>query len=680
MKPQPIHDPSRRAEVAVSWARGPRLSPNLSVVLSLTAALAGCGPPKSGGANGPQPSVSSTIALTADGKSLWVVNPDADSVSVVDPRSRALVAEVLLAKSRPAVDPQTQRFEPAVKPRALAILPGDQRVYVAGQTANQVFVVDASSHAVLTTITVGAEPTGIVAALDGRAVYVVNHQSATVSKIDPATNQVVATLPIGEHPWGASIAADGKSLYVAHLLVHAGVTVIDTASFSVRHVIELAEQQPDAANGKLVPNGVPRGVYGATPRPGTGELWLPHLLLAVKTPEPDLDFQSTVFPTVSTIAPSGTAEGRRLLFKPLLVPGAQGSFNDVVSGPRAIAFTPDGKLALLANSGSEDLMIFDGESGNEVALVRPLPATFIEGVVVDSTESHAYVDGRNSHNVVVLSLHPTDPIAPAVVDGDPIERLSVDPMPPPLRLGQRLFYSANSAALPLTQNFWVSCSTCHLEGGTDAVTWLFTAGPRDTPSNAGGPINTGFLLRQALRTSVVQYDQTINIEQGGDFHRSDLAQKTLLDAIAAFVNYAIPFPQNPHRPGPVADPARADAEKRGRVTFDKQCASCHSGAYLTDSGAGNPTLDLQGPIMLHDVGTCVLTGSFNDAPQPDDQMLKMHTACDFDTPTLRGIFATAPYLHDGSAATLGDVVNRLTFSAGLSAQEKADLVAFLETL
>src|SRR4029077_19264285 len=129
---------------------------------------------------------------------------------------------------------------------------------------------------------------------------------------------------------------------------------------------------------------------------------------------------------------------------------------------------------------------------------------------------------------------PTDPVDVVTVDGDPIDRVMSDPMPSQLRLGQRLFYTANSSEYPVTKNFWVSCSSCHLEGGTDAVTWLFTAGPRDTPSNAGGPINTGFLLRQALRNSIVDYDTTINIEQGGTFHRSDSLEKPLLDAVAAF--------------------------------------------------------------------------------------------------------------------------------------------------
>src|SRR5882757_1751747 len=103
--------------------------------------------------------VSSTIALTSDDRTLWVVNPDADTVTVIDPATRAVVAEIALGPT-PAVD-SAGRYEPAVKPRALAILPGDEKVYVAGQTANAVFVVDVKTRRVLTSIPVGAAPVGV---------------------------------------------------------------------------------------------------------------------------------------------------------------------------------------------------------------------------------------------------------------------------------------------------------------------------------------------------------------------------------------------------------------------------------------------------------------------------------------------------------------------------------------
>jgi YVTN family beta-propeller protein len=677
---------------------------NSQLLVATFLGLAACNSPPAPRAVTVTPPVSSTIAITADDQTLWVVNPDADSVSAIDvtvdlathAMKRRLLAEIPLATNPPHQDSATGRYEPSVKPRALCLLPGDQKVYVAGQTANRVFVLDANAHTVLTSIPVAAEPTGVVAAADGSAVYVVSHQGAKVTKIDPATDKIVGTpLDVHEHPWGAALSADGQTLFVTHLLVGSGVTLVDTASLRVQKPIELANQPPDPL-GKLIPNGVPRGVYSAAEHPSAHTLWMPHLLLAIDTPQPDLDFQSTVFPTIS-ILPAATwgKDGKvppdqhavtRLQFAPLDPPGAQGAFIDVVSGPRAIAFTPDGSLALLVDAQSEDVLVLDGKSGNERGLVRPLPSAFPEGIAISHDGHYAYVEGRNTHDVSVLRINAGDAIAPVVVDGAPIERLVADPMPPTLRLGQRLFYSANSAAFPITRNFWVACSSCHLEGGTDAVTWKFTVGPRDTPSNAGGPINTGFLLRQALRNSIIDYDTTINIEQGGNYHREDQMRLPELEALRDFVNLAIPFPQNPNRS---PDATLTGEQAAGQATFEAHCARCHTGPYLTDSGVGNPTLDLAGYIELHDIGTCVHD---RDQPAPDEVTGKMHTACDFDTPTLRGIFATAPYFHDGSAPDLSIAVDLLSrrlkvkgvrgkeVPLNLTDGEKANLVSYLLTL
>ncbi|HEY4121141.1 MAG TPA: hypothetical protein VGM56_24925, partial [Byssovorax sp.] len=179
-----------------------------------------------------------------------------------------------------------------------------------------------------------------------------------------------------------------------------------------------------------------------------------------------------------------------------------------------------------------------------------------------------------------------------------------------------------------------------------------------------------------LRDDVEQYDETIRIEQGGQYDLTQPSQLADLQALAAYVNYAIPFPQNPNTP---AGGVLSASELRGKATFDGACAGCHAGAYLTDSGAGNPTLDFTGPILLHDVGTCVTAGAHPDVTAVD-RGGNTHAACDFDTPTLRGVFASPPYFHDGSARTLRDALDRLPASAALTDAEKTDLVSYLSTL
>jgi cytochrome c peroxidase len=398
-----------------------------------------------------------------------------------------------------------------------------------------------------------------------------------------------------------------------------------------------------------------------------------------------LDFESSVFPAVSVRSADGAAVD--VLSVDSRLPGIDGALADVVSGPRAVAFTPDGGLALVVDMASEDVLLVDGQQRVELDLVRPLPGHLPEGLVITPDGLTAFVDERASGDVAVLAIAAdwrTRTGGRVRVDGAPIPRLATaDPMPPQMRLGQRLFYSANSAEFPMTKNFWMSCASCHLEGRSDGVTWLFDVGPRDTPSNAGGTQGTGFLLHTAGRSSVDQYDETIRVEQGGSVDLTHPADRQLLDALSAYVDGAIPLPRSPER-DPVTQAPSAAAQRGQQVFQQLGCPQCHMGPRMTDSGNGNPMLDLSGktaPVLLHDVGTCAT------APYADRPSLAYdgspRAACAFDTPGLLGVHDSAPYLHDGSAATLGDVVDH--FVAYLkatppSAADRADLIAYLRSL
>jgi cytochrome c peroxidase len=80
----------------------------------------------------------------------------------------------------------------------------------------------------------------------------------------------------------------------------------------------------------------------------------------------------------------------------------------------------------------------------------------------------------------------------------------------------------------------------------------------------------------------------------------------------------------------------------------------------------------------------VTTGTSVDVATPDENG-DARSACAFDTPTLRGIADSAPYLHDGSAATLEDVFFQAPGMVGKAATELTTtdveaVVAYLKTL
>jgi uncharacterized protein (TIGR03382 family) len=107
-----------------------------------------------------------------------------------------------------------------------------------------------------------------------------------------------------------------------------------------------------------------------------------------------------------------------------------------------------------------------------------------------------------------------------------------------------------------------------------------------------------------------------------------------LDALAAYVATFDSYPRSPWR----TDDGSLTAEAaRGQQLFlGLDCLSCHGGPHLTDSPER----------VRHDVGT-LTEASGARLGEPLDGL---------DTPTLYGLHATAPYLHDGSAATVADTL------------------------
>ena len=429
-----------------------------------------------------------------------------------------------------------------------------------------------------------SEPIGVLVSADDARLFVACAQDDEVVELAAADLSLVATVPCPRKPWALAWASDGTTLLATHLL-GPGVSALPTAPLALTTTWTLADGPAiGTPSDPTEPHGPVRGIYDAAVRPGTSELWVAHLMLGIDTPQPDLDFKSTVFPALTILGPTGSQLARLSV---RANPGDGGAFGDVVSGPRAIAFSGDGGLAFIADTDSEDVLIVDTAARVEAQLIRPLPGHLPEGIVWAA--GTIYVQERNSEDVAAFTVSKSAAGIAVAADGVPIPTLGADPMPATLRLGQKLFYTANSDDVPVTQNHWVACASCHVEGRSDAVTWKFAQGPRDTPTNAGGVSDTGFLFRTADRNQVQDYWKTINVEQGGHFSITDPTQKTLLDAIAAFVNDALPAPVPPSTDGSHAltGSALAALRTKGEAVFGELgCGACHGGPAKTDSGLG----------------------------------------------------------------------------------------------
>jgi cytochrome c2 len=129
--------------------------------------------------------------------------------------------------------------------------------------------------------------------------------------------------------------------------------------------------------------------------------------------------------------------------------------------------------------------------------------------------------------------------------------------------------------------------------------------------------------------------------------------KPLLPALAAYEHSLV-------KPAPPTNIDSA-AAARGQAIFQANCSVCHSGVAFTDANT-----------RLHppsDTGV--------DPLYANRSATKMYR-----TTPLRGLAYNAPYFHDGSAATLSDVVNHYNgyLHLGLTTQQQSDLVEYLKTL
>ena len=268
-------------------------------------------------------------------------------------------------------------------------------------------------------------------------------------------------------------------------------------------------------------------------------------------------------------------------------------------------------------------------------------------------------------------------------------------------LGHKLFFDPR-----ISGSDWISCATCHNPalGWEDGLETGFGQGMkhlgRHTPTilnlawgelffwdgrassledQALGPIQADVEMNQSLHDLIAELEDIKGYPPVFDeaFGSPDITETRIAKAIATFERTLVSGEAPFDRWIDGESDAISASAKRGFRLFNGKanCASCHSGWRFTDD-------------------------SFHDIGLPDDDLgrgeiipgVKVLEHA-FKTPTLREIDQRAPYMHDGSIATLRSVVDhyaegfveRESLSAeikplDLSERDRADLVAFMNTL
>ena len=421
------------------------------------------------------------------------------------------------------------------------------------------------------------------------------------------------------------LALEGDRIYVVHLY-DASVRMFDPKSLKPLGDIEIGLQAALAESITLDPD--------------RARAYVPHQRQNV-TNLARL-FDSTVFPVVSVL---DTEELRPVRREAL----ALDSVDTPVGMPSAAVLSLHGKRLYVANGASDDVSVID--------LTVRLGAGHV--VVGHNPRDLALSpDGQRLYtlNLVSDDISVVDTDTLAVTDTFP---LGSDPRPNVIQQGERLFFTSRPDTI--TKDNWMACASCHFDGGFDAQTWLGTeGGPRNT-TILRGIGDTLPLHWSADRPDVQSFRKTFTGLMAG----TGLTEPEL-DALADFLNGLPPLPSPLRR----ANGALTASAIEGAGLFRAAgCAVCHSPPLFTDR-------------ELHDVGT---GQPFHDDPAGDGKVPETMGA-KFDTPSLRELWLTAPYLHDGRAPTLRDVLttfnqgDRHGDTSGMSAAELSALEAFLTSL
>jgi len=533
------------------------------------------------------------------------------------------------------------------------------RTLIAVNTINDTVSIAVPSQGnMISEIRVGRDPRSVAVTSDDTRAVITNRVDSTLSVIDIREARVINTIPVdGVFPYGIVIGdGDGEIAYVS-LLGSDAVALIDLASGA-----EIARiSTPPAPAGlalwgeflyvthfwtgeltliylpqrrviQTVTMGAPISVSQAVEIDiSRGLAYLPGSRTYAENPT--LTYETAVLPTVNVVDLRGNAmqRGGRV---------ALDTADRPVNMPFAAALDRFTQKLYVANAGSDSISVIDLNTGEARAHINV--GSNPRAILLNRDYTLLYV--HNALDATITTITTSDL---EIVSTLPISNLTVSV---DVLLGAQLFYGATDPRM--SRDNWLSCAVCHYDGMSDGRVWAgFGAGGRNTPLLYALPETPPYRW-SGTWVELADAEYKIRSLLGGtglidsafpplpeELH--DPLNESDLDLLTAYLITLAP-------PSPEVNAPEALIARGAEVFEEQNCVSCHVGTVGTD-------------LRAYDVGT----------------------GGEFDTPSLRWLAWSAPYLHDGRALTLRDVfllpgAHQLVFDVSLADIDA--LVAYLLTL
>ncbi len=605
--------------------------------------------------------VSSPLAYDPARGIVAAANEDNGTVTLVDADSLETIQEVTV-------------FD---QPVALAFAP-DGLLWVVDRADFAVTIVDVDEGRAVDffRLPYASQPIGIVFDQGGDA-YIPLFAVGDVVRIDGTTFELEATRHIVPHLRGITISGDDTSLWVTRFISqgdHGEVYRLDTSTLDTVVRYDLLEDTT-TEDSDVQGRGLPNYLFAVGVSPDGSRGWVPskkdNMSRGLMRDGLAITQDNAVRPLVSILDLDADEE----LFDERID-------LDDRNLPRHVGFSPLGDWAFVSVFGSNLVELRDAYNGSSTATLR---APELKGPAASllGPQERLFVLADSSRHLIVFGmadlLTGVDQTTQILAE---IPLVAHEKLSTQVLLGKQVFENAEDKRM--ASEGYLSCSSCHFEGFEDGLVWDFFdrgEGFRNTTSLLGRRgTGHGRVHWSGNFDEIQDFENPIRAHQGGLGFLSpeDFATGTVgeplgdpkaglsedLDAMAAYVESLNLVPRSPFRN---ADGTLTDDGVAGRDLFlQRQCDSCHGGDDYTDSIVG----------AVHDVGTMtMLSGSRLGEELPG-----------IDTPTLLGVWQTAPYLHDGSAPTLRDVLTTRNpddehgVTSDLSSVEIDQLVSYLQQI
>jgi YVTN family beta-propeller protein len=410
----------------------------------------------------------------------------------------------------------TSTINVGAEPSAIAVTPNGSFLYVANFASNNVSVIDTGTLSTVTTVDLssfGTAPGAIAVTNDGDT--------------DDDDETVFVTLFFGQLRTGKSSVDEGQDDQREGRVV-AISTATNTTLGAGPIVLGPLAVTGFNSNGRLAPaTGQTPAIASTNPQTFTTSTGaFPNQLAAIAlhpslqrsyvvstgaSPNGPLRFNSNIQGLVSVFDTSSLTEVTADQTDASLRRTAPLNLNQGInlattptprlfhSNPTAMAWRPDGSDAWVTIQNSNLVVRLTVDANGIPTVGAPLvagPSSIVRvdlesvgtgdtagkaprGIVIDGAGRYAYVSSFISRSVTVIDLlSPTSPVISATAESS--DQPPPDTVEATAQLGAELFFTGRGPQGRMSSESWGGCITCHPNGRSDNVTWMFDAGPRQT--------------------------------------------------------------------------------------------------------------------------------------------------------------------------------------------------------